>query len=544
MSILAGDSASYFFRGVRSAFPTPTNLGPNTICRAYATDSKTWWSFVAGTWLQEDLTQPIPPPPPPGPTFSQWSCDVGGYITYNLVRAAVKVTVDGTLLPIIGDAVFITIDALLSALFPELLAFDPALATAVADFITGYVTGHISSWIAWIADDVIWSKVHCYVYNGIVAAGGDLAAGIALAGAALATASFAPALALTGIAYLLEHLGITSIADIPLTALIKHYDCSGCAMGGGSNGASSPPAQFDLTVSDGTNRVPFTDLLTVVGGTISGTSPDATLTIPSPPPALTVDDGTTFVHDVDQIDVVGGTVSSPGAGRAQITIPSPSGITVDDSFGHSWPGTTQLDLDASVTSGFGLVGSQPAPHIVAIGAALPDTATILYTLPGSTVFPAATLPAPVGYAARGPAYTGIVLDAVLYKSSPTPAQLFLRYGGFGGTVTYASRRFDDPTGTYFGAAVDPSTNPPTFTANIQIFDAVTSLQRVGVRVQILANGMLLINTMVGDETFSIPIMWETMVWPPVNRDAHFAWADGDTFASALIYVSGVRAYPP
>ena len=44
MATLAGNSASYFWSGVHADRPDPTNVAPNTVCRAFETDTQTWWS--------------------------------------------------------------------------------------------------------------------------------------------------------------------------------------------------------------------------------------------------------------------------------------------------------------------------------------------------------------------------------------------------------------------------------------------------------------------------------------------------------------------
>ena len=57
MAILDGNSASYFWQGVHASRPDPTNVAPNAVCRAYETDSQTWWTWdvFASKWIPDRL---------------------------------------------------------------------------------------------------------------------------------------------------------------------------------------------------------------------------------------------------------------------------------------------------------------------------------------------------------------------------------------------------------------------------------------------------------------------------------------------------------
>jgi len=50
--VLTGAQASYFWQGLATAMPTPTNTAPDAVVIAYQTDTHTWWLFNGTTWVQ------------------------------------------------------------------------------------------------------------------------------------------------------------------------------------------------------------------------------------------------------------------------------------------------------------------------------------------------------------------------------------------------------------------------------------------------------------------------------------------------------------
>jgi hypothetical protein len=243
----------------------------------------TGWADYFCACVQKCVTPPAPAPPESGPDLDQWACNVAGYLTYDVVYLAVKVAVDAVGMPLLGDAVAIVVEGLLGTLLPEILVLDAALATAIGDFISSWVVGNVNSWLAWLADDVVWGKLHCYLY-GLVAAHpntvGNLAA---ITGAALAAATGLPTTLANGVALILQHLGITTVDQVPLSAFVKEYDCTTCADSGTSGNVPQAKGFFDLTVVGGATRVPLVQEIDFVGATVANTGtaerPKATVTI-------------------------------------------------------------------------------------------------------------------------------------------------------------------------------------------------------------------------------------------------------------------------
>jgi len=242
---------------------------------------------VAGIsrYLREDATwnvpTPVPPaptPPAPGPGLDQWACDVAGFLVYSFTRRAVKTMVDGVGLPLIGDAIGIVVQGLLDLFVPELVALDPALSIALADLVSTFVTGHITDFLTFLADDVFWAKIHCFVYDQVVANPSALATALAAAATVLMGSALAPAAVLDGIALVLQNLGVSSFLDIPLTAVEHHYDCSTCASTGIGPAIALTQTNPQLAVTDGTTRVDFVDTIQVNHTDVAGSGTTATLT--------------------------------------------------------------------------------------------------------------------------------------------------------------------------------------------------------------------------------------------------------------------------
>src|ERR1019366_176167 len=50
MAILTGAQASYFWRGLATAMPTPTNTAPDAVVLAQQTDTADWFAWDGATW--------------------------------------------------------------------------------------------------------------------------------------------------------------------------------------------------------------------------------------------------------------------------------------------------------------------------------------------------------------------------------------------------------------------------------------------------------------------------------------------------------------
>lgn len=264
------------FDPIFDAAGTGTRAGP--VPAPGAIDGLTYFLRADGTWAIPASVPPIPPPPPPGPDLNQWACNLAGWLIYDGVYAITKTAINGVGLPIIGDAISIVVDGLLVAFWPELIALDAALATAIGDYISTWITGHVADFASALLDPVIWAKAHCYVYGLIE--GNPTALNVAL-GAASAAAMVAlgiPSQVAGGVALLLQSFGFHTFADVPLSAFVRDYDCTNCSITHESDGGIVTGIASDLSVTDGTTTVPVVHALHFVDATVSGTPPTATIT--------------------------------------------------------------------------------------------------------------------------------------------------------------------------------------------------------------------------------------------------------------------------
>jgi hypothetical protein len=260
------------------------------------------------TWQIPASVGPIEPPPAPGPALDQWACNVAGFLTYSVTRSLVNTAVNGIGLPVITDTISIVVQGLLDIFVPELVAIDATLATGIADLVSTYITGHVASFVAFVLDDVFWSKVHCYLYDAVLASPTSFSVALAAAATVLSASGIAPSWVLNGVALILQSYGFDSFLDIPISGFVRQYDCSTCGSTGEGGAAGPLQSGFDLVVSDGTNRATFVAEIDVVNATVSATGSVVTLTpelqvekagaVVGVRPALNVIDGANIVTTV------------------------------------------------------------------------------------------------------------------------------------------------------------------------------------------------------------------------------------------------------
>ena len=92
MATLAGNPASYFWSGVHADRPDPTNVAPNTVCRAFETDTQTWWSWSGSAWILEGTRKSTPVN---GYTTAQHACNIAGYLSISVIRESINQAVNG-----------------------------------------------------------------------------------------------------------------------------------------------------------------------------------------------------------------------------------------------------------------------------------------------------------------------------------------------------------------------------------------------------------------------------------------------------------------
>lgn len=245
-----------------------------------AIDGATHYLLANGTWGIPGSVQPGPAPPAPGPALNQWACNAAGFLTYTVTQALVKKAVDWLPVSWLGDVAGGIVAGLVDTLLPEIAFIDGTINDIIFTWVSEHVAAYAAQFATSLIDDALWAKIHCKLYDAILSLPGDLATAINNAATQIASLTGYPSGVLAGIEYLLEHLGVTSVLGLPLTAFTRQYNCSTCATTG--IGPVKPLLQqsFDLTVSDGSATDSYVDAITFVGAEVSGTSPRATVTVP------------------------------------------------------------------------------------------------------------------------------------------------------------------------------------------------------------------------------------------------------------------------
>lgn len=74
MAILTGAGASYFWQGLATAMPSPTNVAPDAVVLAHQTDTHDWYGWDGSVW---QLLQSVPMLRLSGAFELQYSLDAG-----------------------------------------------------------------------------------------------------------------------------------------------------------------------------------------------------------------------------------------------------------------------------------------------------------------------------------------------------------------------------------------------------------------------------------------------------------------------------------
>lgn len=251
----------------------------------YSTDGGTTWTDVPGwdSYFAECVGGSTgggggaPPPDVPGLTGDVLACNMAGYLIQTLLRQVVmdaitKVVASGFLQDVIDTIV---------ALIPGIDATTPLVIAATDALFTALATGGLATIAAGALTDLVWSKLGCVIYNALNPFIGWTTGAITNVVNAITGSGLAPDAVLAVIANYVSGLGIPALQSITAPAYITTYDCSQCGMGGtqiqsGPAGLQQIP---NLAVTDGTTTIQPTGKLTVVGGRVSGSSPNAVITI-------------------------------------------------------------------------------------------------------------------------------------------------------------------------------------------------------------------------------------------------------------------------
>lgn len=254
----------------------------------YSTDGGTTWTDVPG-WdsyfaaCVGSSTGGGGGAPPPDVTVdgATLACNMAGYLIQTLLRQVIQTIADRIVASgFIEDALDVLV-----ALIPGIDATMP-LVIAATDSLFTTISGAIADFLPGALTNLIWSKIGCIIYMALDPFVGWTATVLSDLIAAITGATVAPSTVLNAIANYLNGLGVPALQSITAPAYLTTYSCSTCMAAGDPIDLTSAPtlAQIpNLIVTDGTTTIQPTGMITVVGATVSGTSPNATITVTEPP---------------------------------------------------------------------------------------------------------------------------------------------------------------------------------------------------------------------------------------------------------------------
>ena len=233
MAILPGNAASYFWQGVHADRPTPTNVAPNTVCRAFETDTQTWWMWSGSMWMLEG-THFVPPP---GPT-PQRACNIAGYLSNVVIRQSLQKALDS-----IGfNTTVLGFGSWILAIIPGMSDVDIAMF-ALNALYTAIVGGTQGDYTDALADDSLFSRITCAIYSAIEADGQVTEANYPTILANIAAVTYTHSDVITTIHQYVQDLGYPGLSALQNPGALASYDCTGCG-GTGSTGPTGAPITY------------------------------------------------------------------------------------------------------------------------------------------------------------------------------------------------------------------------------------------------------------------------------------------------------------
>src|ERR1035437_5292651 len=230
MATLVGGQASYFWQGVHSSRPDPTNVAPDTVCRAYETDSQTWWTWNGSMWILENVGAV-----PAIGTTGQRACNIAGYLANDVLKQSMQQAVD----VINANKGVLGFTALLW-LIPGAEAV-AAIGVALTQFYNALVGGTLSDYTDALADPSLFARITCAIYSAIETDGQVTEANFPTILSNIAGVSYTHSGVISTIHDYVAALGYPGLAAIQGTGALAVYDCSQCSGAtGGATGASGP----------------------------------------------------------------------------------------------------------------------------------------------------------------------------------------------------------------------------------------------------------------------------------------------------------------
>ena len=227
--------------------------------------------------LVKQCTGVTPPPTPPGQTDDQYACNIAGYIVYSILQQTLIKMVD----TITGEGFFADAFAVLLGVIPGLDVISPEII-AVADVLFSALAPiALADLNNAIGASSFWQAAVCALYNAMAGHPVLTQAVIATAAASIALIPGIYPPIRSAIAAFLAGIDAAALTSVTAGAYAAGpFNCTTCSSSGTASGPTTPSVITpNLTVEDGTNYVRGTSDIHFVGAVVSGTAPDAVVTI-------------------------------------------------------------------------------------------------------------------------------------------------------------------------------------------------------------------------------------------------------------------------
>jgi len=346
MTTVPGNAASYYWQGLEADLPTPTNVAPNTICRAYTTDTHRWRSWSGSAWILEDQ---ITPTPVDGHTTTENACNIAGYISIDVIRQSLQEAIDA----VNNGKSVIQYGMGILAIIPGAELVEPAMI-ALYGLYSAYNGGTQSDYTDALADASLFARITCAIYSAIEADGQVDCTNFSAILTNLAAVTYTHSDVISTIHDYVSNLGCTGLMALQNPGSLADYDCTNC----GTTGASGPTSGANVVV--GTHKI------------LSTTHTDTVVATPVEGDAL-VYRSSDWVHEagvpidsdtanIDSVDFTqqGGDVATPAAGHRRIYTKS-DGVYEIDSTGTVTRIAPGINGATGATGATGTAGTAGSP---------------------------------------------------------------------------------------------------------------------------------------------------------------------------------------
>ena len=240
MSILTGAAASYYWQGLEADLPTPTNVAPNTICRAYTTDTQLWRSWNGTKWILEDVASPAPVD---GNTAAQQACNIAGYLSIDVIRESLQQALNG----INQSKNTLWFGALITTLIPG-VGWLYGVVSGLADvlyLLYATIGSNSGDFTDALADDSLFARITCAIYDAIATDGHVDCDNFSTILTNISAVSYTHSDVISAIHDYVQGLGCSGLMALQNVGALADYDCTNC----GTTGASGPtgPAFLGFT---------------------------------------------------------------------------------------------------------------------------------------------------------------------------------------------------------------------------------------------------------------------------------------------------------